>query len=352
MRRAIIGPLVLALAACSQVPAEPGYVMGAVNAEDLVPIPGTGWIIASGLDAPGVPGRLTLIDAARKSARLLFSGESPVYADKREGAPDCPGPLQQGKFGAHGIALRPTGAATGTLYVVNHTGREAVELFALDWSGKEPHAAWTGCIPLPAGVLSNGVAPLPDGRIAVTHMNVPEYFGGPTGRENTASWIPKFISGETTGYAATWGAGEGWKKVPGSEGPVPNGIAASADGQWLYVAMWRGRELRKLPLGPGAVQSARFDFYPDNVHWGDDGKLWVAGAVGEAKAYFACAATKGCHNDYAIASVDPASLAVTPLPHKDTRPAFGDGTVAVRHGGEVWIGANPTDKVAYIPLGE
>ncbi len=347
MRIAIPGLWLLALAACAGPEPQVSYVTGAINAEDLAPIPGTRWIVASGLDEPGkVAGRLTLIDREKKSARVLFSADSPVIAEQREGDPACPGPLRPGQFGAHGVALSQTGPAKGTLYAVNHTGREAVELFALDWSGEQVSATWTGCVPLPPGVLSNGVAALPGGRIAVTWMNAPEFFVGPAGRANAASWIPKFIAGETTGYAATWKAGEGWRKLPGSEGSVPNGIEASADGHQLFVAIWRASEVRRIDLASGQVAVAKLDFMPDNLRRGDDGRLWTAGSVGEAGAYFACAAKPGCHNDYRIASIDPAAMTARVFAHPETRPTFGDATAAVRLGGEVWVGSNPASRVA------
>ena len=350
--RSVMSMLVTTLlAACVPGGSDVGYVSDAPNAEDLVLIPGSNWIITSGLDEPGkLAGQLTLIDREGKIARPLFLGDSPIVSDARQGDGKCPGALQPGQFGAHGIGLRVNAPGKGTLYVVNHTGREAIELFALDWAGKDPVAVWTGCIPLPPGVLSNGVTPLPDGRIAVTWMNAPEYFTGPSGRDHPEAWIPKFIAGDTTGYAATWAPGEGWRKVAGSEGSVPNGIEASPDGRYIYVNLWRSSEMRRVPLAGGAVQSVKLTFMPDNLHWGDDGKLWTAGAFGPAKDYFACAAKPGCHNDYRIASIDPASMQASELPHPDTRPAFGDATTALRVGGEVWIGSNPTDKVAWLKL--
>jgi hypothetical protein len=351
--RRLTGALaMLALAGCSRGGPQMHYVSNVPNAEDLVAIPGTRWIVAGGLDEPGkVTGRLTLVDRETKTARLLFSGDSPVSSDKREGDPKCPGPLEPGKFGAHGINLRVAGPGKGMLYAVNHTGRESIELFALDWSGKEPTAVWTGCVPLPERVLGNAVAPLPDGGIAVTWMNAPEYFTGPNGRADAKAWIPKFIAGETTGYVATWREREGWKKVPGSDGSVPNGVEVSPDGRWVYINLWGNREVRRVPLGEGQLASVKVDFMPDNIRWGDDGKLWIGGATGERKAYFDCAAKPGCHNDYSVAVLDPATMKATSLPHADTRPEFGDATAAVKVGGEVWIGANPTDKVAWMTVG-
>ncbi len=340
----------LALAACSGKFAGPAYVEGAVNAEDLVALPGSRWIVTSGLDAPGASGRLSLIDREAKSARVLFMADSRQepykHAGEPGGAPDCPGAPEPGKFGAHGIALRLTNPGKGILFAINHTGREAVELFALDWSGDGVTAKWTGCVPLPPGVLSNGVAPLPGGRIAVTWMNAPEFFAGPAGRENAATWIPKFIAGEKTGYAATWRLGEGWRKLPGSEGSVPNGIEASADGSQLFVAIWRASEVRRIDLASGQVARVKLDFMPDNLRLGDDGRLWTAGAAGEAGAYFACAAKPGCHNDYRVASIDPGAMTAEVIVHPDTRPAFGDATAAVRVGDELWLGSNPARRVA------
>jgi hypothetical protein len=47
------------------------FVCGAQNPEDLVPIPGTRWLIASGLkDGAG----LKLIDTDAKTARLFYTG--------------------------------------------------------------------------------------------------------------------------------------------------------------------------------------------------------------------------------------------------------------------------------------
>lgn len=355
MRKVFAVFAALAVAACAAPDSRVSYVDGAPNAEDLVPIPGTDWLIAGGLDEAGkVAGRLTLIDRAARRASLLFSADSPVFAEAPDSAlrgdAGCPGPLRPGMFGAHGIALRPTGAGKGILYAINHTGREAVELFAIDWSAGRPTAVWTGCVPLPPGVLSNSVAPLPAGRLAVTWMNAPEYFARPAGRENSREWVPKFIAGDTTGYVATWKAGEGWRKVPGTEGSVPNGIESSPDGRQIFVAIWREGEVRRIDLESGQVARTRLDFMPDNLRWGDDGRLWMAGAVGEAKAYFACAAASDCENDFAVASLDPATMKATRLPHPDTRPHFGDATAAVKVGDAVWIGSNPANRVAVLRL--
>lgn len=104
--------------------------------------------------------------------------------------------------------------------------------------------------------------------------------------------------------------------------------------------------MRRIDLASGQVAVAKLDFMPDNLRRGDDGRLWTAGSVGEAGAYFACAAKPGCHNDYRIASIDPAAMTARVFAHPETRPTFGDATAAVRLGGEVWVGSNPASRVA------
>ena len=61
--------------------------------------------------------------------------------------PWCREPLDASLFTARGISLRRTGPTTATLHVVNHGGRESIEVFAIDFSPPEPHLSWRGCLP-------------------------------------------------------------------------------------------------------------------------------------------------------------------------------------------------------------
>lgn len=336
----------LPLPAVAHEPAKIGYVVGAHNAEDLIAVPGTRWLVASGLEEPGRPGGLHLVDREARTAAPLVATDS----DRVDAAayPDCPGPPKT--LSAHGVSLRPGTGGKSTLYVMNHSGREAVEVFALDHSGKTVTLRWTGCVPLPPGALGNGVAALPGGGIVATLMNAPEYFDGPAGADHPERWVPRLSSGATTGYAASWRAGEGWRKIAGTEGSGPNGIETSPDGRWVYVALWGNRRIVRAPLGEGERSAVELTFMPDNIHWGDDGRLWIVGAAGAPDDYFTCWATKGCRNDYAIAGLDPATLSVRMLEHPDTRPTFGDATGGVLSGGEFWIAAHPGDRIGVLPV--
>jgi sugar lactone lactonase YvrE len=181
-------------------------------------------------------------------------------------------------------------------------------------------------------------------------MAAPEYFG-PGESTRMEAWNAKFKAAQTTGYAARWNAHEGWQKVPGTEASGPNGIEASADGRWLWIANWANKEIVRVALRGDAPRSAlKVDFMPDNLRWGDDGKLWAAGATGTPTSYFECWAKPGCKNDYAIVNIDPASLQLVRVPHPNTLRAFGEATTALKAGPEVWIASTPSDRIGYMRL--
>src|SRR6185503_18319788 len=107
------------------------FVCGLVGPEDLVPVPGTDWVIASGDAAPGA---ITLVNVRDKTATALYPGAITQRLDAKTYA-SCPGPIdpeEKDKFRAHGLFLRPGRNSLHTLYVVHHGNRESIEVFELD----------------------------------------------------------------------------------------------------------------------------------------------------------------------------------------------------------------------------
>lgn len=329
-----------------------GYTDGVVNAEDLVGIPGTPWIITGGLGHDGQPGSLFLIDRRTKTASALQVAPFPAQFDK-QAYPECPGPYDGASFSAHGVTLRKGPARRHTFYAINHGGREAIEVFALDATTDRPTITWSGCIPLPEGVLANGVAPLPRGGVVVSHMTAPRYFRSAEEAKAPAAWTAKFVASEPTGHVARWRAGSGWITVPGTEASGPNGVEASADGKTMWIANFASHELVRIAERPdGQTRRAvvPLGFMPDNLKWGDDGWLWIVGAAMSAADYFACAARPGCGIPYRIARVHPKTLKLEAVTAPDTRPGFGNATTALQLGREVWLGTHPSKRVAYLNL--
>src|SRR5690349_8748300 len=67
------------------------YVTGVINAEDMVHIPGTRWIAASGLaDGQRTDGHIYLVSVEDHAVRVLLPGRVDYRRDARA-YPDCPG---------------------------------------------------------------------------------------------------------------------------------------------------------------------------------------------------------------------------------------------------------------------
>src|SRR5262245_17963045 len=122
------------------------FICGLQAPEDLVLVPNTRGLIASGMMARS---GLHLIDTQAKTARTLFGvATSPSTADKARFA-SCPGPLDPKQAILHGLSLRPAQTGHYTLYATNHGGRESIEVFDLDARGASPAATWVGCVLMP-----------------------------------------------------------------------------------------------------------------------------------------------------------------------------------------------------------
>src|SRR5438093_1124952 len=141
------------------------FICGLQAAEDLVLVPNTRWLIASGMTAGS---GLHLIDTQAKSARSFFSPEvSAARADKTRFS-GCPGPLDPKQAVLHGLSLRPGQAGRYTLYATNHGGRESIEVFEVDARGGVASATWIGCVVLPDKMAANSVAAFSDGALVAT----------------------------------------------------------------------------------------------------------------------------------------------------------------------------------------
>ncbi|MDX1563552.1 MAG: hypothetical protein R3305_11530, partial [Gammaproteobacteria bacterium] len=143
-----------------------GFVCGPVNAEDLVLVPGTDWIVSSGMAAGA---GFYLIDATSGDWTAL------AYGVRHDAAafPRCPVPPAADEFESHGLNIREASGTRSTLYVVGHGAREAIEVFDVDAAGARPTLTWKGCVVLPDGLAANSVASFADGSIVATILMLP-----------------------------------------------------------------------------------------------------------------------------------------------------------------------------------
>lgn len=307
------------------------------NAEDLAPLPGGRWVLASSMGPQlAGPGALVAVDAHGGAVHRLFPDGEVRPAAATAG---CPGPLRGG-FGPHGIALHHDARHGLRLFVVNHGTRESVEVFAVATQPR-PRLRWVGCLPLPEGVLANAVAIARDGTVYVTNMAAPRD-GSPN---------PSPFGGDLL----AWRPGTGWQGLPGSTMVSPNGLLLAPDGRTLYVASWSAGELVALQLqGRGVEQrvaerrSLALGLLPDNLRWASDGRILATGHLTSPAVVLDCFQSSAPCADgvpAAIAQVDLTSWAV-----RCRRPvSLGLATVAVNVGAETWVGTVRGTHIERLP---
>lgn len=139
-----------------------GYIDNVRDAEDLVQLPGTDWVIASGRKVASTdrPGHLYLINATTGTSEVVYPDAKSSRPTHELGA-GCGGAPDPRNFEAHGLGLRTGLNKTSQLLVVSHAfpsgGREAIELFRIDASGGKPVISWSDCARMPAGTWANDV---------------------------------------------------------------------------------------------------------------------------------------------------------------------------------------------------
>jgi len=337
------------------------FLCGNRNPEDLVLIPGTRWLIATGMtEGAG----LKLVDTDAKTARFFYTGAPAQQRPDKTLFPNCPAPPDAKTFNAHGLYLRRTEEpGTYRLYIVSHGALESIQVFAVDTKGAEPSLTWTGCVPMPEGnkaypnlgsqatpsrLAANSVAAYSDGTIIATVPQRP----GSTNLQR--------LSGESTGDVIEWKPGtDGFHVIPGTELAGNNGIEISLDEKEFYVVSFGAHTVavfsRENP-GKSLRQSVAPGFMPDNLRWSGN-RLIAAGPMVDEPA---CGGTRlavvndpvltACHRGFVVAQLDPEAMAWTILDYAEPNPAISVISAGVIVGDTVWIGAASADAIAYRAL--
>lgn len=310
------------------------FLTGFANPEDLVPVPDTQWLIASGMGDPdkGEPGGLYAIDRTSREVHRLWPSGNGMIA--RDGAyDDFASPVSPAAFMTHGICLETRPDGRDRLYAVNHGERESIEIFDLRVAGGAVKLDWVGGIAVPYPSHGNAVARLADGTVLMSciyRLDDPD-FGARIGR------------GEKTGYLLSWRKSRGWMKIAGSEASCPNGLIASEDGETLFTANTGSRTVTRSKLDPHKASvsghvSVDLGFAPDNLRWNEDGSICAAGF-----ASLSDPAPRACR-------IDPRTLEITHFALPPHTADFEYVATAVMVDRELWLSVYQGDKVAVIPL--
>lgn len=323
------------------------FICNADRPEDLARIPGTRWIIASGFNRGS---GLKLVHTQKATLRRMFDARADQIAWDRKKYPDCQTAPDPAEFNARGISLRRSGRGRAVLHVVNHGGRESVEVFEVRWAShhREPRLQWKGCLLMPAGHVGNAVATYRDGTVLVSVLTRP------------GTSITDFERGFATGGIYQRRPGDNaFRLIPGTELPGNNGLETSRDDKEFYVVAfgWRAVAIfdRNSVAGPKAAIKAP-GFMPDNIHF-DGGRLIAAGMIsdepacgGVRKIIDGVADKMLCPRGFRVATLDAQRRRFRLVVDEPRNPAFNGVSSAIIIGKDVWLGSYQADRIAYFRL--
>jgi hypothetical protein len=313
------------------------FVCGPKNPEDLVLVPGTRWIVSSGMaDGAG----FYLIDSETHEWSVL-----PYQVSRDTSFASCPTAPSAQALNTHGLNIRAMRPGAARLYAVGHGAREAIEIFDVDTRGARPSLTWRGCVPMPEGLAANSVASFADGSLVATVLIMP----GKTFADSVAK--------RPTGAVFQWAPGRaGFELVAGTELPGNNGIEVSSDGSEIYVVSSGFQTVVAFSHTNPARQlrSTRpLPFTPDNVHMGPDGRLLTAGMANDVPE---CGGPPGpdhdlgrlstCPRGTIAVAIDPKTMSDTVIVSTPAVPAFSNATMVLTIGREFWAGTFSGDRVA------
>lgn len=354
LRAATLAAAFGALSACSGSPdgaastaggcapsGELNYVCGPVNAEDIVQIGDSQWLILSGMSGDNTSGHLYLLDHNTKSYEEWFPGSNPAFALDESLFAECPGPLDTTNFSAHGLSLRERMDGEYRLYMTSHGEREAIEIFDIDTTAEKPAITWVGCVKLTEDISANSVAILADGGFVTTKFL----------DNNDPNARDLLAAGQITGAVYEWHPGVigGLIAIEGTELSGPNGIELSADQRYMYVAALGAHEVVRFDryTAPPAKESVSIGVRPDNLRWSADGRLFTVG--GNYIPPEECQSPP-CSTGWSVVAIDPTALEAERITGVDENATLQGASTALPVGNEIWIGTFRGDRVGYLPL--
>jgi hypothetical protein len=320
-------------------------IVGVENAEDIVAIPGSEWVITGAMATADTPRpRMFFINTLTHEMRPAWPDDCAVDLDrKRFGEIEPPS-----SYSFHGLDVIQRGSIV-EVYQVNHApehgsggGRESVEVFEIELLASGPSLRWRGAVLGPSWLNGNDLCALPEGGFAITNFSYP----GPEAMKMGAS-------GGISGNVLEWrNREEGWTIVPGTDLNFPNGIALAPAGDAYFVASWGLKELVRVPRHGAAVSRAEIPLAGliDNITWTPDGAMLCCVQIEEANELFAKVASTGkLESPFQAARVDPTTLETTILV-ADMVPDFFATTVLQIGEREIWASSAMGDRLLAFDL--
>jgi hypothetical protein len=317
------------------------------NPEDLVSSPAGGFIIVSqyGDLAGGRPGSLVAYTGTDHGTggfvTPLFPAADRVQPATGWGEVDCP-PPDPDRFAPHGIDIEQLVTGEHALYVVNHGGRESVEMFEVLEHGGAIEAVWRGCVIAPEEGYFNDLVVLRSGEFRVSQMF-------PRGANTIWTVIRIQAMGYVPGFVYHWSPANGFERLPGTDAQFANGVEKSADERFLYVNDYFGNQVIKVDTETGARVGAVAVAAPDNLSWSPTGELLAASHHGGISSTLGCndLESGSCGFRFQIVAIDPEALTSRVLLDREGAP-MGAATVALPFHDAVYLGTFAGDRIARV----
>jgi hypothetical protein len=315
------------------------------NPEDLVVSPAGGHLLVSQMGSMdgSRAGSLVSYDPQSGSIEALFPRRGVALAERADGwgDPACTPPDPQ-TFAPHGIDLETIEGGRHALYVINHGGRESVEMFEIAEPQGIPELTWRGCVVAPEEGYFNDLVILRDGGFWVSHMFP---------REANVMWtlLRMQILGHRPGHAYAWQPHSGFTKIPGSDVKFGNGVEKSADERVLFLNSYFGDAVIALDVASGERLASVDVASPDNLAWAPTGELLVASHHGSIADTLACQNIEAgsCGFRFQVVAIDPDDWSQRVLLDHEG-PPMGAATVAVPLGDHVFLGTFAGDRMARV----
>jgi hypothetical protein len=284
-------------------------------------------------------GTIVRLFPSPKATIAAPASESSMWGDK-----NCPGP-PSAAFDPHGIHHN-VDLSPERLLVVNHGGRESIEIFEveLDDAGNNVSLTWRGCVIAAAGTWLNDVVGLPNGAFAASNMMA---------RDLTRDQILAIEASKAdSGYVLEWQSDSGWRRLPGTDGALTNGIEASSDGKVLFINYYLGSKVAAVERATGTRLWTVELEGPDNSSWAPDGKLLVATHQHTTLTkILKCsdADIPYCPIAYEIMAVDPATGDHS-LRYQGAGAPMAAATVGVQIGQTLYLGSFSGKRMGRVEL--
>jgi hypothetical protein len=339
-------------AACGRGGGTIGTICGFENPEDIESVTDADLLVASnmrfdGRDDPGAirGGYLSGLTPASAAVRRLWPDPTAEAShDPALGDPVCLTPPAGGVFYPHGLTST-TRDGRSLLYTIGHQGeaggREAVEIFEIVGRGAAARVIWRACVPTRVHVMANDIAVAPDGEIVVSNY-----------QPSVSLWhvVKANVLGLPTGDVQAWSRERGWRVVPGTAAGLPNGVAVSADGRFVYYSeSGTGLVHRVARDGTGERGSVDVGGNPDNFTWSGRGTLLVATHTGGARLLACAFGRSPCRTSWEIYEIDPTSMAARLLVAGDGEVLGAVSTPAIV-GASLYLASVYDDRIGVLPL--